>query len=114
MRNDESPLRRLIITILVVLLFALFPHMPKTLAGPSPTEPLLGSWSGQVRYGEESKAMSLRFALGKNDLLVAFFDLPDLKFRNLGPDRVRQFSEASYDDGKSWSVDYDFTYVRKQ
>jgi outer membrane protein assembly factor BamB len=90
MRNDESPLRRLIITILVVLLFALFPHMPKTLAGPSPTEPLLGSWSGQVRYGEESKAMSLRFALGKNDLLVAFFDLPDLKFRNFGPLPIKQ------------------------
>jgi len=37
-----------------------------------------------------------------------------LTFFNLGPDRVRQFSEASYDDGKSWTVDYDFTYLRRQ
>ena len=36
-----------------------------------------------------------------------------LTFFNLGPDRVRQFSEASYDGGKSWTVDYDFTYIRK-
>jgi hypothetical protein len=35
-----------------------------------------------------------------------------LTFFNLGPNRVRQFSEAS-NDGKTWAVDYDFTYVRK-
>jgi len=33
---------------------------------------------------------------------------------NLGPDRVRQLSEASTDDGKTWRVNYDFTYVRKK
>ncbi|HJQ22618.1 MAG TPA: tetratricopeptide repeat protein [Blastocatellia bacterium] len=36
-----------------------------------------------------------------------------LTFFNLGPDRVRQFSEASADGGKTWSVNYDFIYVRK-
>jgi hypothetical protein len=30
---------------------------------------------------------------------------------NLGPDRVRQLSEASIDDGKTWHVTYDFLYT---
>ena len=37
-----------------------------------------------------------------------------LTFFNLGPDRVRQFAESSTDEGKTWSVQYDFTYVRKK
>jgi tetratricopeptide (TPR) repeat protein len=35
-----------------------------------------------------------------------------LRFYNLGADRVRQFSEGSTDDGKTWTVEYDFTYNR--
>jgi tetratricopeptide (TPR) repeat protein len=35
-----------------------------------------------------------------------------LRFYHLGPDRVRQFSEGSTDDGKTWSTEYDFTYDR--
>lgn len=34
-------------------------------------------------------------------------------FFNQGPDQVRQFSESSNDQGKTWNVDYDFTYIRK-
>ena len=30
----------------------------------------------------------------------------------LGPDRVRQVTEMSYDEGRSWQPDYDFTYTR--
>ena len=37
-----------------------------------------------------------------------------LTFFNLGPDRVRQFSERSTDGGKSWSTEYDFIYLRKK
>lgn len=33
---------------------------------------------------------------------------------NLGKDRVRQYSERSTDDGKTWSVAYDFIYIRKK
>jgi len=33
---------------------------------------------------------------------------------NLGPERVRQYSERSVDDGKTWSIAYDFTYFRKR
>jgi tetratricopeptide (TPR) repeat protein len=37
-----------------------------------------------------------------------------LQFIKLGPDKVRQFSKGSNDDGKSWFVEYDFTYNRKK
>ncbi len=35
-----------------------------------------------------------------------------LRFFNLGADRVRQLSEGSTDSGKTWAVEYDFTYRR--
>ena len=35
-----------------------------------------------------------------------------LTFFNLSADRVRQYSEAST-DGRTWLLDYDFTYIRK-
>ncbi len=37
-----------------------------------------------------------------------------LQFLPLGPDKVRQFSQGSTDGGKTWSVEYDFTYLRKK
>jgi tetratricopeptide (TPR) repeat protein len=37
-----------------------------------------------------------------------------LQFIKLGPDKVRQFSQGSFDDGKTWFVEYDFTYNRKK
>jgi tetratricopeptide (TPR) repeat protein len=33
---------------------------------------------------------------------------------NLAPSRVRQFSEMSTDEGKTWSVQYDLLYLRKK
>ncbi len=36
-----------------------------------------------------------------------------LQFTKLGPDKVRQFSQGSTDGGKTWTPEYDFTYVRK-
>jgi tetratricopeptide (TPR) repeat protein len=36
-----------------------------------------------------------------------------LQFIPMGPDKVRQFSRGSVDGGKTWNVEYDFTYVRK-
>jgi hypothetical protein len=36
-----------------------------------------------------------------------------LQFFKLGSDAVRQFSQGSSDGGKSWQVEYDFTYIRK-
>jgi len=37
-----------------------------------------------------------------------------LQFIKLGPDTVRQFTRGSNDDGKTWFVEYDFTYNRKK
>jgi tetratricopeptide (TPR) repeat protein len=37
-----------------------------------------------------------------------------LQFFNQSPDRVRQFSQMSTDGGKTWTVEYDFTYNRKK
>lgn len=37
-----------------------------------------------------------------------------LQFFNLGADKVRQFSQGSTDDGKTWNAEYDFTYNRKK
>lgn len=36
-----------------------------------------------------------------------------LTFFNIASDSVRQFSQQSTDGGKTWSVEYDFMYVRK-
>ena len=37
-----------------------------------------------------------------------------LQFIPMGPDKVRQFSRGSTDGGKTWAVEYDFTYTRKK
>jgi len=37
-----------------------------------------------------------------------------LQFIPMGPDKVRQFSRGSTDGGKTWNVEYDFTYNRKE
>jgi len=37
-----------------------------------------------------------------------------LQFFNQGPDKVRQFSQGSTDGGKTWHVEYDLTYLRKE
>ena len=36
-----------------------------------------------------------------------------LQFTPLAPNKVRQFSQGSKDGGKTWQVEYDFTYIRK-
>ena len=37
-----------------------------------------------------------------------------LQFIKMGADKVRQFSQGSDDGGKTWFVEYDFTYNRKK
>jgi tetratricopeptide (TPR) repeat protein len=37
-----------------------------------------------------------------------------LQFFNQSPEKVRQFSQMSSDGGKTWTVEYDFTYNRKK
>ena len=57
---------------------------------------------------------------GKNMVYYAETPQPDgsilkrrLTFFNLGPDKVRQFSQQTKDDGKSWQTEYDLIYIRK-
>jgi len=38
--------------------------------------------------------------------------LRHLQFFNLGPDKVRQFSQGSTDGGATWHTEYDFIYTR--
>jgi hypothetical protein len=40
--------------------------------------------------------------------------LRHLQFFNLGPDKVRQFSQGSPDGGKTWNTEYDLIYTRVQ
>ena len=56
---------------------------------------------GAMRYEGESMRNGIKLKLR-----LTFFDL--------GPDRVRQFAEQSADAGKTWTVTYDFTYIRKK
>jgi TPR repeat protein len=37
-----------------------------------------------------------------------------MTFFNLGPDKVRQLGEGTADGGKTWTVSYDLTYVRRK
>ena len=58
----------------------------------------------------------------KNDIMDYWTDdvpqasggtlLRHLQFFNLGPDKVRQFSQGSSDGGKTWHTEYDLIYTR--
>ena len=77
------------------------------------------SWSGSYKNGNQEfingeyrdNAMHLDFetkdAQG-NKITGRFI------FYNQGPNQVRQFNETSNDNGKTWTTDYDFTYLRKK
>lgn len=62
-------------------------------------------------YNGEYKDSAMRFEFemktpqGKQAGRFSFF--------NQGPDQVRQLSETSADGGKTWTINYDFTYKRK-
>lgn len=67
----------------------------------------VSEFAGQYRDG------AMRFE-GESHLPDGQKVMRRLTFFNLGTDRVRQFSEASRDQGKTWFVNYDFTYTRKK
>jgi tetratricopeptide (TPR) repeat protein len=69
------------------------------------------SVGGVSEFAGEFKDSALRFE-GESHTPAGTRILRRLTFFNLGPDRVRQFSEASTDGGKTWSVNYDFIYTR--
>jgi tetratricopeptide (TPR) repeat protein len=72
----------------------------------------IGIDGGALRYAGNFKDNAMRFegetsANGKKTL-------NKLTFFKLDENTVRQLAESSTDDGKTWSVNYDFKYVRKK
>jgi tetratricopeptide (TPR) repeat protein len=57
---------------------------------------------GAMRYETEPSIVSGVKTIGR------------LTFFNLDANTVRQFAQTSTDDGKTWTVSYDFKYVRKK
>lgn len=77
------------------------------------------------QFWVDSVGGSIFFYGGLKDGVMHFFTdevaQPDgtklkrhLQFFNLSPDKVRQFSQGSTDGGKTWKVEYDFTYTRRK
>jgi outer membrane protein assembly factor BamB len=56
-------------------------------------DPILGTWSGELRHDGETQRMTLRFELDDKKSLVVTFDQPDMKFYNLGPGPVEKQGE---------------------
>ena len=77
------------------------------------------SWAGSYANGNhefvngEYKDSSMHFEYetkdAKGNKIIGRFI-----FYNQGPNQVRQFNETSNDDGKTWTTNYDFTYIRKK
>jgi tetratricopeptide (TPR) repeat protein len=72
----------------------------------------IGSGGGALRYAGNFKDGAMRFegetiANGKKTL-------QKLTFTKIDENTVRQLSEASTDEGKTWAVVYDLKYVRKK
>jgi eukaryotic-like serine/threonine-protein kinase len=57
------------------------------------SDPILGTWSGELKYGGETQKMTLRFELDEKKTLVVFFSQPEMKFYNLGPGPVEKKGE---------------------
>ncbi|MBS1918675.1 MAG: tetratricopeptide repeat protein [Bacteroidetes bacterium] len=60
----------------------------------------------------EYRDSAMRFVFSGKDQKGDF--IGQFIFYNLGPGKVRQFNEQSYDNGKSWTTNYDLIYVRKK
>jgi hypothetical protein len=71
-------------------------------SGGTVTEYINGVYKDSVMEFESSSAS----AMGIMKIRFRFF--------NQGSNQVRQFQEYSTDDGKTWNVSYDLTYIRKK
>jgi tetratricopeptide (TPR) repeat protein len=72
----------------------------------------IGSGGGALRYAGNFKENAMRFegetmSNGKKTL-------QRLTFFKIDENTVRQLSETSADEGKTWTVSYDFKYVKKK
>jgi len=72
----------------------------------------IGTDGNPQRYSGEYRDGALRLA-GEPHTQNGKRPVTRLTFFNLGTNTVRQLFERSEDDGKTWSVGYDFKYVRR-
>lgn len=72
----------------------------------------IGSNGGPLRYSGVYKDGAIRYE-GEVVALNGKKVLSRLTFFNLDINTVRQFAENSSDDGKTWTVLYDFKYIRR-
>ena len=69
-----------------------------------------GGWEeGAMRLVGETFPL----AQGTTPAAAPGMSLRRMTFTPLGPDKVRQMGEASEDGGKTWTLEYDLTYIRK-
>ena len=80
---------RFLLLLSALLILVAIRFSVRASAAPS-SDPILGTWSGELNYGGETQEMTLRFALDKKKTLVVFFSQPEMKFYNLGQVRWRR------------------------
>lgn len=54
-------------------------------SGQATPDELIGKWTGRVEYKGESKLYTVRFERDKQQKLVMFFSIPEMKFYDFGP-----------------------------
>lgn len=73
----------------------------------------IGSGGGALRYEGGFKENAIRYegsTIGQDGKKT----LHKLTFSKIDENTVRQFAESSTDEGKTWTITYDFKYVRKK
>jgi tetratricopeptide (TPR) repeat protein len=73
----------------------------------------IGAAGGPLRYSGVYQDRAIMYD-GEPSTVAGRTTLSRLTFFNLDGNTVRQFAEQSADDGKTWTVTYDFKYVRKK
>ncbi|HEY4613334.1 MAG TPA: tetratricopeptide repeat protein [Bacteroidota bacterium] len=74
----------------------------------------VGPGGGATRYSGVYKDGAMRFETEPFQNLNGQTMRLRLTFFNIDANTVRQFAESTTDDGKTWTVNYDFKYVRKK
>lgn len=72
----------------------------------------IGNGGGALRYSGSFKENAMRFE--GETVLNGKKTLQRLTFFKIDENTVRQLSETSADDGKTWAVAYDFKYVKRK
>src|SRR4051794_2080288 len=82
-------MRRILVSCSVLLMSALYFISARPAAQTTNDQPS-GTWSGVLQSGNVKKSVALRFDKDQKGATAMFLDLPDLKFKNLGPIPIKQ------------------------